>query len=83
MFKKQIKIQPPFSTYKVTIKSLNISSPVRALAYLIRDYGEAMMTVEKQRARSITITVRCSNKIYQEMKLRFVKDMGYDFIWKD
>ena len=83
MFKKQIKIQPPFSTYKVTIKSLNISSPARALAYLTTDYGEAMMVVNKQRARSITITLRCSNKIYQEMKLCFVRDMGSDFIWKD
>lgn len=83
MFKKHIKIPPPFSTYKVTIKSLNIASPARALAYLVRDYGEAMMVVNKQRARSITITVRCSNNIYQEMKLRFVKDMGCDFIWKD
>lgn len=83
MFKKHIKIPPPFQTYKVTIKSLNLSSPVRALAYLIRDYGESMIVVNKQRARSITITLRCSNNIYQEMKLRFVKDMGYDFIWKD
>ena len=83
MFKKRIKIQPPFSTYKVTIKSLHISSPSRALAYLTRDYGEAMIVVNKHRARSITITLRCSNSIYREMKLRFVRDMGSDFIWKD
>ena len=83
MFKKQIKFLPPFSTYKVTIKSQSISSPSRALAYLIRNYGESMITVNKQRVRSITITLDCSSNIYREMKLRFVKDIGYDFIWKD
>lgn len=77
------KIPPPFSSHKVTIRALGIQSPVRTLAYLVRDYGECMITVNKQRAKSITITLRCSNDIYQKIKLRFIKDMGYDFIWKD
>ena len=81
---KKIKSIPFISpSYKVTLKSLNISSPTYALNYLVRKYEDVAITIVKQRTRSITIEIHCIDTIYQQIKLNFVKDMGRDYLWKD
>ena len=89
---KQIKNKPkrirkPFSSHRVIIKTISdgmlAPSPSKALAYIVNNYKDTPIVVNKQRARHIIITICCSDSQYKLMKLYFVKDMGHDFIWKD
>lgn len=77
------KIRPAFPTHKVTLKSINIPPPSRALEYLLAKFEDVTITVDKQRISSITITFHCTRDVYERIKLYFVRDMGRDFIWKD
>ena len=82
--KKTLKtFPPPFSTHKVTLKSLSYDSPSRALRYLMLKYEDINMFVLKQRSSSITIEIHCGANVYEQIKLNFVTDMGRDFLWKD
>ena len=74
---------PPFSTHKVTLKSLSYDSPSRALKYLVLTYEGINITVLKHRPSSIIIEICCGNDLYKHIKLNFVTDMGRDFLWKD
>lgn len=80
-------LQDPFPPHKVTLKSINkgicAPSPSKALEYILSIFEDVKVTVDKQRIRSLTITIRCSDQIYNIVKLNFVKDMGRDFLWKD
>ncbi len=77
------QLQEPFPPHKVTLKSATTAYPSRALNYLVTKYEYVEITVLKQRFRSITIEIRCTDSIYEVIKLDFVKDMGRDYIWKD
>lgn len=83
MLKKFKKIPPAFPPHKVTIKALHLTSPSNAIAYIMNNWKDIPIVVNKQRERSIIITIYCSEEQYKFMKLYFVKDMGRDFIWKD
>jgi hypothetical protein len=81
------KLQDPFPPHKITLKSINkglcAPSPSKALEYIMTIFEDVNVIIDKQRMRSITITIRCSNQMYNIAKLNFVKDMGRDFLWKD
>ena len=80
-------IQDPFPPHKVRLKSIydgyRYPSPSKALEYIFLRFKDTDITVDKQKANSITITIRCGDAMYQSIKLHFVKDMGQNFIWKD
>lgn len=83
----KIKLQDPFSPHKVTLKAIHkglcAPSPSKAIEYIMATFDNVDIIVNKQRVRSITITIKCGDGLYNLMKLNFVKDMGHDFIWKD
>ena len=80
-------IQDPFPLHKVTLttihKGLCAPSPSKALEYIMTVFDNTGIVVNKQKARSLVITIKCGDNLYNIMKLNFVKDMGRDFIWKD
>lgn len=80
---KRKNIFDPFPPHKVTLKTIYISSPRVALAYLVNSYRDIRIRVLKQYTRSVIIEICCSEDTYEDMKLHFVKDMGDDFLWKD
>ena len=83
----KIKLQDPFRPHKVILKSIHkglcTPSPSKALEYIMAMFDGTTIIVNKQKVRSITLTIQCGDNIYHLMKLNFVKDMGRDFIWKD
>ena len=83
MLKTLKKIPPAFPPHKVTIKAISLRSPSGALAYLDRELDEGYIVVNKQRAKSITITMHCIDSVYEITKKSFIKAMGEDFLWKD
>ena len=88
MNQNQLKnIPQPFSSHRVTLKSIHqglcAPSPSKALEYIMTVFDDTAIIVNKQKVRSITVTINFGDNIYNIMKLNFVKDMGRDFIWKD
>ena len=87
MLKEMKNIPPAFPQHKVTIKAISnglcAPSPSKAIAYIMNNWEGIPIVVNKQRERSITITIYCSDEQYKFMKLYFVRDMGRDFLWKD
>ena len=69
-------------TFKCIDKGLCAPSPHRALAHIYREL-DGCVIVNKQRKRSVTITIYCTNAQYEHIKVCFIKDMGEDFLWKD
>ena len=76
-------VPQPFPPHKVMLKATGISSPSIALSYIMSRWEDIPIIVNKQRERSIVITIYCSEEQYKLMKLYFVRDMGCDFIWKE
>ena len=80
-------IQDPFPPHKVTLQTINkglcAPSPSKALEYIMATFDDTAIIVNKQKVRSLTITIKCGDNIYNLIKLNFVKDMGQDFLWKD
>lgn len=83
MLKTIKKIPPAFPPHKVTIKAISLRSPSGALAYLDRELCDGYIIVNKQRDKSITLTMYCGDAHYERMKVCFIKDMGDNFLWKD
>ena len=83
MLKTLKKIPPAFTPHKVTIKATTLRSPSHALAYIDRELDDGYIKVNKQRYKRITLTMHCGDVTYERLKICFIKDMGYDFIWKD
>lgn len=75
-----------FSPYRVKIKSIydgfKYPSPSQALEYIMAKF-DGNIIINKQHAKSLTITLHCESIQYERIKLYFVRDMGRDFIWKD
>lgn len=82
-----LNIIEPFPSHKVTLKTIHkglcAPSPSKALEYIMATFDDTAIVVNKQKARSLVITIKCGDNIYNLIKLNFVKDMGRDFIWKD
>jgi hypothetical protein len=80
-------IPEPFTTHKVILKSIydgyRYPSPSKALEYIFAKFKDIDIVINKQKTKSITITIRCSDTMYQSVKLHFVKDMGEKFLWRD
>lgn len=87
---KMKQIPPAFPVHKVTIKAIKtwnghiytFLSPCNAIDYLCKK-EEGVVTIVKQREDNIKIIIECSDKIYELLKLNFVRIMGDKFIWKD
>lgn len=80
-------IPEPFTSHKVTLKAVydgfRYPSPSQALNYIFSRFKDIDICINKQKTKSITLTIRCSDTVYQMIKLYFVKDMGKDFLWRD
>jgi len=80
------KTSETLSPHRVTIKDGNLTwqrQPYEAIRYLVAKLPDTKIIIHKQRMRSITITIYCTDDLYELIKLHFVKDMGRDFLWRD
>jgi hypothetical protein len=83
MLKEIKKIPPAFPPHKVKIKATTLRSPSHALAYLDRELESGYIVVNKQREKSISLTLHCGDVVYERLKICFIKSLGCDFLWKD
>lgn len=81
------KIPPLFPSHKVTIKEhdfySSVLNPYYALNCLLNNNPNLMVTVLKQRRKSLTIAIHCRNDVYEQIKLNFIRELGGTFLWKD
>lgn len=58
-------------------------APINEALKYICSGGDLPISVIKQRTKSLTISIECSNMVYEKIKLCFVRDVGHKFIWED